>query len=488
MSWAAKILGLAGIQADVDANNNLKVVQPKVLSQAGYGVLITELDAGAATGTPYRLSPITSDNSRLEVGTDTVLFDYKFTAAAQDTGVWSYTSSTMTCTQGSGNVLFNAISTTTASVGCSLRSWRTFSLNQGGVMEIGVNGQITAAPIAGQMLEMGWAVPTTTTQPTDGAWFQFSNAGLYGVLAYAGAPSSIGPFNLAPFGGTIPANTTMVGQIRVSQYSVEFWVNETLMGEIALPVALATAFMTQALPVFCQMRNIGAITGSPQLQFKWGASTVIQREVNIGMASGHLQGAMGLHGYQGLAGGTMGSSASYANSQAAGAGTALLNAATLATGLGGQAAILPTLVVGTDGIVTSWQNPAIATGQMPRVFMCTGVKIHGAVTTTLTGGAVLYAYSLAFGHTAVSMATAETGSFTTATTKLPRRIPIGYETYASGAAVGVLGSPSGIDADFSAAPFPINPGEFLAVCAKNQGVVTTLGVITVLVEIRGYFI
>ena len=120
--------------------------------------------------------------------------------------------------------------------------------------------------------------------------------------------------------------------------------------------------------------------------------------------------------------------------------------------------------------------------------MCTGVKIHGAVTTALTGGPVTYAYSLAFGHTAVSLATAESGSFVTGTAKAPRRIPLGYETYAATAAVGVLGSPAGIDADFSSAPFPIHPGEILATVAKNQGVVTTLGVITLLVEIRGYFI
>ena len=155
MSWAAKILGLAGIQADVDANNNLKVVQPKVMAQAGYGVLISENDPGAATGAPYRMSPLTSDNNRLVVALDTVLFDYKYTAAAQDTGAWAYTSSTMTCAQGAGSVLFNAISTGTSATGCSLRSWRTVALNQGGVMEIGINGEITATPLAGQMLELG---------------------------------------------------------------------------------------------------------------------------------------------------------------------------------------------------------------------------------------------------------------------------------------------------------------------------------------------
>ena len=207
------------------------------------------------------------------------------------------------------------------------------------------------------------------------------------------------------------------------------------------------------------------------------------------LAAALVVGAAGLASAQGTQGNTQGTTALYSNSLAAGAGAAMTNtAASLGTGLGGQFSAQPTLTVGTDGIVCSFQIPQGSVTVKPQVFMCTGVKIHGAVTTALTGGPVVYAYSLAYGHTAVSMATAEGTSFTTnPTTKAPRRVPLGFETYAAAAAVGILGSPAGIYM-----PFPdgvaVNPGEFVAVCAKNLGTVTTAGVITLHVTLTGYWV
>jgi hypothetical protein len=114
-----------------------------------------------------------------------------------------------------------------------------------------------------------------------------------------------------------------------------------------------------------------------------------------------------------------------------------------------------------------------------------GVWLKGMVTAVLTGGPVLYLYSLAYGHTAVSMATAEGTSFgTNPTTKAPRRIGLGIETYAVGAAAGTLGQ--GMFYQFDT-PIVVAPGEFIAICAKNVGTVTTVGVITWLVGYDGYF-
>ena len=52
------------------------------------------------------------------------------------------------------------------------------------------------------------------------------------------------------------------------------------------------------------------------------------------------------------------------------------------------------------------------------------------------------------------------------------------ETFAATAAVGALGA--GVYMAFQN-PIVVNPGEFVAIAAKNMGVVTSAGVITVLV-------
>jgi len=76
-------------------------------------------------------------------------------------------------------------------------------------------------------------------------------------------------------------------------------------------------------------------------------------------------------------------------------------------------------------------------------------------------------------HTAVSLATAEA-----AWSKAPRRIPLGIQTFAAAAAVGTTWQVVSMKFD---RPIPVYPWEFVAISAKNLGVVTTTGVVTFLV-------
>jgi hypothetical protein len=178
----------------------------------------------------------------------------------------------------------------------------------------------------------------------------------------------------------------------------------------------------------------------------------------------------------------MGSTALYTNSLAAGAGAAATNTtAALGSGLGGQFTVTPTLAVPTDGIISSFQVPVGTAALAGKTLYITGVKIQGMVTAALTGGPVYYAYSLAYGHTAVSLATSEA-----ATTKAARRIPLGFETYVVTAAAGTLGSQNGVVMNFDT-PIVVQQGEFIQVVAKNMGTVTTVGTITILVAFNGYF-
>lgn len=72
----------------------------------------------------------------------------------------------------------------------------------------------------------------------------------------------------------------------------------------------------------------------------------------------HVMAGAGGMSYQGQTGQTLGSTALYTNSLAAGAGAVMTNTtAALGSGLGGQFSALPTLAVGTDGIVSSYQVP-----------------------------------------------------------------------------------------------------------------------------------
>ncbi len=70
--------------------------------------------------------------------------------------------------------------------------------------------------------------------------------------------------------------------------------------------------------------------------------------------------------------------------------------------------------------------------------------------------------------------------------KGPRRIALGFESFTATAAIGVRGSDGGCEMTFNS-PVVVQPGEFVAITAKNLGTVTSGGTITFLVTFDGYF-
>ena len=128
------------------------------------------------------------------------------------------------------------------------------------------------------------------------------------------------------------------------------------------------------------------------------------------------------------------------------------------------------LAVTTDGIIQSYQVPAGTVNVPGKRCVLRGVKISSYVQTALTGGGYVAQYALAFGHTNVSLATTES-----ATSKAPRRIPLGIHAVASGAVANTLLGE--IWLDLGDAPVYVNPGEFIQIARKKVGAAPTAGTI-----------
>ena len=176
-----------------------------------------------------------------------------------------------------------------------------------------------------------------------------------------------------------------------------------------------------------------------------------------------------LGSHQGLSGGTMGSLANYANSANPTAAVPTNTTAALGSGLGGQFWETDTLAVTTDGVISSYQVPAATVNAQGRRLVLYGVKIVSSVQTVLTGGGYVANWSLAFGHTAVSLATTEA-----AATKAPRRVALGKQTVAAAAAALTLLAT--VEQRF-ATPIYVNPGEFIQTVKKKVGTAPSAGVI-----------
>jgi hypothetical protein len=478
----------SGTGAEVNTANELRVTGGSAtVNNAGYTVVQYELDAGSLrSGATYRKSPLVSEDQRMNVGLDTPQFDYTFNATSQNTNTWKVTTATttMALTQSSGFLNLNSgnVGTANAAVGYSTNQTFTLRGNASSHYELMFSKSTNLA--ANQTFELGLFNSTATgaapAAPADGAYWRYTSAGLIGVVNYNGTET---PSGVLVADSAIPINTVKFLKIILSQAAAEFWYDGKFAGELTVPAGNGTPFMSTGLPYTIQARNTAAVSGGTLLKFA-GFHTD-QNDLNLELPFPMQQARLGLGAYQGQDGGTMGSTAVIGSSTAAAAAIVNSSATAQFTGLGGFAQILPTLTAGTDGIIFAYQNPVGGINQTPRTMVICGAYISSAVQTALTGGPVIYAYSLQFGIVGGSpnLAAAESASFAAATTKAPRRLPLGIQGYAAAAAAGTAATP--IYVPFIC-PVIVHPGEWVTICARNLGVVTTAGAIAVSGFLDGY--
>jgi len=477
---------------NVDAGYNLQVTTPHVITRLGgttaqpnnVGAVkqYFENDAGVYTGQAYLKSPFVSEDYRLSVGLDTTSALYNFTATTQNTGDFKHAFTTMTMTQSSGFLNVNPALATVSGNYAHLQSWKYFTLQGDGQLHVEITGSISAMPPANQIFETGLFLGTAGVAPADGVFFRLTSAGLQGVISYAGAETVTGVF-LA----TVPANTNGKYKILISQREVSFWIQDAsgadaLGAELNVPAGNAVPYLTLNLPICFSMRNSGTVTGGTTV--KIGTAHITQCDIGT-YKPWSQQKAMQGDAYQGQDGDTMGSLANYSNaSLTAAAALANTTAAANFVGLGGVALVLPTLTAGTDGILFSYLNPVGSTVIPPKTLVVTGIRIDVSVQVVLAGGPLTLIMGAAFGHTSLSLATAETGSFVTATTKAPRRVSLGNIDFVATAAAGT--GAVGIYMPFTS-PLVVNPGEYFAITCRNVGTVTTTGALAMTACIDHYF-
>jgi hypothetical protein len=485
--------GASSNLADVNAFTHLKVTTEVSASSnpGNVGCIRTfsENDPGAISGQgPLIRSPETTSDYRLRVGIDTILFTDTFNYITQNTNNWNYIFVTQTATQpGNGTLQIGTVQGTAATHGTIMKTFQYFPII--GTAPISAEfeiGQFTAALITNEVVIFGLGNPTVAgTPPTDGVFIQITSAGVIGVLAYNGT--------LTQTGTLINLNQLTVGKldkfvIVVGEGLVEYWWNDVLLNAQTMPVSNGQPFMAASQPAFIQKYCTGAVSNTNTIRVS--DVTVSLLDLQTAKPWSHQMAGQGLHGSIPLPG-IISNAVVNTSLNVNAAGTpispvVMTNTTATSTGLGGITAITPSLAVHTDGILFSYQNPAPSITQTGRNLYVTGVRIQGAVSQSFVGGPVIYAYGVAWGHTAVSMATAETSTFTTATTHAPRRTTIGIESYSASAVAGAVGSPTPLNINFTV-PLVVRPSEFIAITARNVGTVTSVGTLIVTAGVDSYW-
>jgi len=472
------------ISGETDADNN----PGNVMCQR----MFNENDPGTVTGSAYLKSPETSSDYRQRSALDSILLTYTFNASAQDTDTWYYAFSTLTASQpGNGFLQFGTVQGTASGHGAYMQSRQRFPVIGTAPLSVEITfGLFTSTLVAGEGVAFGLGIPAAAgTQPTDGLWLQLTTSGLFLILAYNTAQTSsamlrpLSHFNLAQMYKMV---------LVVGEREVEVWEDDVLLGEVSMPASQGQPFQEAALPAFMQKYCTGVVSNTNT--FRVSDITMTLMDTPQGMDGATLQAYQGLMGYGGLPGGTMGSqqfvgtitSGSSPITPTAAAGS---NTTPAITTLGGLAAITAAAGAATDFAIMGWTNPVGGINQTPRTYVLTGLIIQtynfgAAVATTPT----TVQYSIGYGSTGTSLATVETSSFTTATTKAARRVVVGVTSAATSAAIGAVYSPD-IIRDFSHGPIMVRPGEVLHVIGKIVvGTATASQVIEFLITPIGYFI
>jgi hypothetical protein len=472
--------GSSGNPVDVNADGQMKVVPETDAAgkpgNVGASRIFNENDTGAITGQASLVSGEVDSDYRNRISVDMILDEENFNYVAQNTGKHLYSNTTMTNAWTAGQLTTNSGSITTTTTGTVLQTYAYFPSIGTQTLSADVELAFSAQPQTNSFIEFGPAIPgAQTVAPTDGVFFRLGPAGLLGVASFNGAETPTAVF---------PWTYTNDKKYQFIVYDcatfADFWVDEgngaVRLGSIPLPAGQGRMAMSSARPFMIKHRITGGAAGGV-LQAKVGAYNVRSGGSNI-TSTISTQGNRIYGSYQGQSGGTMGSLArvgtiTTGNEANVTAAVPTTTTAALGSGLGGTFWETVSLAVNTDGIIMSYQVP-VATVNVPgRRLVLRGMYLNSYVQTVIVGGPYTAEWFLAFGHTAVSLATTET-----AASKAPRRIALPFVQQVTAAqAVNTTVAQSQSFCDFGDAPVFVNPGEFVQLCTRHIGTVGTSGTV-----------
>src|SRR3972149_6136697 len=467
---------VSGNVAEVDAANQILVTPTLDPQASGFIATCAMNDSGAVSGTPFFRETDIDPDYRARMGVDTLLFNDQFPRATLNRTLWSEQTTTMTVTVGSGLLTLNAGSSVATTVNARVRSYQHFPIMGTTPLWVQSQVQFPQTPVTNNVCEWGVGIATGTAAPTDGVFWRYNASGEFrGVVNFNGTETQTATLDAGALVGTNTMHSFVIG---ITESLIEFWLDDVLVARLAIPTGQAAATSACSLPMLFRCYNSGTTAAAQQMRV--GQVNMSLGGILINKSWSEQKTGMGGHASQGQTGQTIGSTANYANSANPTAAVPTNTTAALGTGLGGQFWETGTLALTTDGIIFSYQNPAGTATAPGRNLYISRVRVRSTIQTVLAGGPAIVQWSLAYGHTAVSLATVDG-----ALTKAPRRIGIGMQTLTAAQAVN---TPVAGDVDMTfQPPVCVYPGEFIATVMKKIGTVLTGGVIAHLVSFDGYW-
>lgn len=480
-------------KANVSANYELEVVTPRVVGQAGFVHLSTESDPGTVTGSRTIITPESSDDYRLRVAIDQVLFNLAFAGTTQRTDLFNTVVSTMTVAQASGYLTLNSGNAVAVNNAAQVTTRRTFPLfgtypTYCSFWIRDVNSSITNA-----ISEWGFGFVSGTAAPTDGVFFRRNAGGeLKAVISNNGVETeaTITTTNIPArdSGSFNPANCNHYCVVFHNDIA-RFWINDTLVANIKCPGTNPSLASASAQPMFARVYNTGSTASARRVEIGWmTASTGDQSNAKpmayiiagFGGNSCNIQEGSASGPTTTRASGSAGWPAS-GTARIAGTWTATTAPATASLGGLWTTPAISTLTSDADYPVFAYQNPT-GTASLPgKTLYITGIRVGEAYASVAAStNPIFLSCFVSGGGTA-----AATNTTDAATTISHRVVAIGGHGFTATDVAGT--TRPGFEINF-ATPLVVPPGTFFVFIVRPFGTVTsnTL-VVTSSLAVNGYF-
>jgi hypothetical protein len=427
------------------------------------------LPAGGVNDDQYRVSRVDRFGG-MALASNMMLFSEPFEAAVVSTpGRITVATTTFTQAQtASGGLVFNSANVVTAASAALLTTNRNFARFQRGPIHFRTRARM--AHVANAVIELGLGRPASqTVSPTTGAYFQATAGGaIQGVLSFNGVDLTTGPLTMP---GSWQSNF-YVWDVILDDDEARFIIQDTALGTtvveaaIKVPATQVRMFDATRVGAFARLHFPTAPATAANLIVANFGVTMLDTVTNKPWP--HTLAHMGFGSE--IVPTTQAQAANYANT-AAPASATLSNTAAGYTTLGGQFQFAAVAGAETDYALFGFTVPA------PLSFVCTGIDIStfnmgAAVATTPT----TLQWFASPDQTAISLATATN-----------RRVPLGAQSLAVGAAIGAMADRD-ISRDFANASLVTNPGRIMVLGLKMPvGTATASQIIRGVAAIKGYF-
>lgn len=471
MPFIDSVSGNTTNKANIDSNYNLQINLPLSGNKYGINTISVELDAGLNTGNRIVTTLDNSWDSRLRVGIDSFLFNDRFVGTGQNTSLYDVETSNMTISQSNGFLTLNSNSNTASGSFAKYVTQRNFPIIPIFGLKFNCYAKFSQLPLSGNISEWGFGYVSDSTKPTDGAFFRYSGSSLYAINSYSGTEISSSGLSSSLIGTNLTRRFQIDLRAGTTIFKIDdniIAINNLVSGSAVIsgnPVGTQTAIYSPQVPAFFRTYNFPSGSSAAQ-QMSISSISITQQDANNSNPYPNSNAGMGAIASQSQNGQAIsGSTARYINNSSPLGGIGSNTAAVLGSGLGGQFIWSGTIDRGdTDYIISSYQVPSGTDITPGKVLYIHGINISAINLSGSTSNVPVTALmNIAYGHTSESLATAESSTFTTATAKAPRFVPLGTLFVPSGSPAGYGSRPIVLPLT---APIVVNPSEYFATSAK----------------------